>query len=236
VPVLAIDTATALTTVAIAVDPGGVVAEASHLDPRRHAEVLPHLVRDVLTRSGLAPADLDLVAVGVGPGPFTGLRVGISFAQAIAHGLGIRAVGAMSLDVIAQGHRSMGLGPFTVVTRSRRVEAAWATYTVDAADRLRRTAGPLIQPDPGFPRDGRVIGDVEDVDAVARPSAGCLADLVIDRLRSGEAPPPDREWPQDAADGSGTPTARILEVQAGQGRWLLPPRPLYLRRPDAVPA
>lgn len=233
---LAIDTATALTTVAVADDSGGVIAQASHLDPRRHAEVLPSLVRAVLADSGVAPGDLDLVSVGVGPGPFTGLRVGVAFARSMAHALGIPAVGAMSLDVVAHVHAGNAEGSFTVVTRSRRVEVAWATYALESPGVLRRTAGPLIQPDPGFPRDGLVLGDVDGVDIAAHPSAAGLADLVLGRLRAGEVLPHDREWPQDAADGSGAPTARILVSEADAGRWLLPPLPLYLRRPDAVPA
>lgn len=228
--VLALDTSTALTTVALVASGGKVLAESSHLDARRHAEVLPRLVRDVLAASGATPADLDLLAVGVGPGPFTGLRVGVAFARATAHGRGIPVVGAMSLDVIARARHDEG--PFTVVTRSRRVEVAWAAYDGSRV----RIDGPLIQPDPGYPRHGLVVGDVEGVDVVARPSAADLAVLVQERIASGESLPDDREWPEDAADGSGVPTASLLADLASQDRWLLPALPLYLRRPDAVPA
>ena len=228
--VLALDTSTALTTVALVASGGDVLAESSHLDARRHAEMLPRLVRDVLASSGSTPADLGLLAVGVGPGPFTGLRVGEAFARAAAHARGIPVVGAMSLDVIARARQQEG--PFTVVTRSRRVEVAWAAYDGSG----RRIDGPLIQPDPGYPRRGLVVGDVEGVDVVARPCASDLAVLVQERVASGESLPDDREWPEDAADGSGLPTAALLADLALQERWLLPALPLYLRRPDAVPA
>ena len=228
--VLALDTSTALTTVALVASDGDVLAESSHLDARRHAEVLPRLVRDVLVASGSTPADLGLLAVGVGPGPFTGLRVGVAFARATAYARGIPVVGAMSLDVIARARHVEG--PFTVVTRSRRVEVAWAAYDGSRV----RIDGPLIQPDPGYPRHGLVVGDVESVDVVARPSASDLAALVLERIASGESLPDDREWPEDAADGSGVPTASLLADLASQDRWLLPALPLYLRRPDAVPA
>ena len=228
--VLALDTSTALTTVALVASGGDVLAESSHLDARRHAEMLPRLVRDVLASSGSTPADLGLLAVGVGPGPFTGLRVGVAFARAAAHSRGIPVVGAMSLDVIARARQQEG--PFTVVTRSRRVEVAWAAYDGSG----RRIDGPLIQPDPGYPRRGLVVGDVEGVDVVARPCASDLAVLVQERIASGESLPDDREWPEDAADGSGVPTAALLADLALQERWLLPALPLYLRRPDAVPA
>ena len=233
--VLAIDTATAVTTVAVAAESTGVLADASHLDARHHAEILPRLVREVLDRAGIGPHRLGLIAVGVGPGPFTGLRVGVAFARATAHALGIPAVGVMSLDSIAYAHEAGSAGGLTVVTRSRRVEVAWATYA-EGVQGLRRTAGPLIQPDPGFPRQGIVTGDVDGVDVVARPSARALAALVLGRLAVGEEIPADQAWPEDAPDGSGSATARLLSAREADGRWLLPALPLYLRRPDAVPA
>lgn len=235
-PLLALDTATALTTVAVVSTSGEVLAESSHLDARRHAEALPRLVREALLAAGTAPADLDLVAVGVGPGPFTGLRVGVAFARATAHALGIPAVGAMSLDVIARGRPALTMGPFTVVTRSRRVEVAWAAYDAPVHAPVQRVDGPLIQPDPGFPRHGLVIGDVDGVDEVVLPAAADLGRLVLERIAAGEPLPGDREWPEDASDGSGAPTASLLASLASEDRWLLPALPLYLRRPDAVPA
>lgn len=235
-PVLALDTATALTTVAVVSSSGETLAECSHLDARRHAEVLPRLVREALATARVMPADLDLVAVGVGPGPFTGLRVGVAFARATAHALGVPAVGAMSLDVIARGRVDIPAGPFTVVTRSRRVEVAWAAYDAPMHGRLQRVDGPLIQPDPGFPRRGPVIGDVDGVDEVALPAAADLGRLVRERMAAGEPLPGDRAWPEDSSDGSGAPTAHLLSSLASEDRWLLPALPLYLRRPDAVPA
>lgn len=235
-PVLAVDTATALTTVAVVSSAEGVLAEASHLDARRHAEALPRLVREALAEAGTAPGALDLIAVGVGPGPFTGLRVGVAFARATSHALGIPAVGAMSLDVIARGWVGERTGPFTAVTRSRRVEVAWAAYDASVPASMRRRDGPLIQPDPGYPRHGLVIGDVDGVDEIARPAAADLGRLVLERIAAGEPLPGDREWPEDAADGSGAPTSALLASLASADRWLLPALPLYLRRPDAVPA
>jgi tRNA threonylcarbamoyladenosine biosynthesis protein TsaB len=236
VPVLSLDTATARTTVAVVSSSGDVLAEASHLDARRHAEVLPRLVREVLTAAGTTPAQLDLIAVGVGPGPFTGLRVGVTFARATAHALGIPAVGAMTLDVIARGQSGRDPGPFTVVTRSRRVEVAWAAYDDALRGEIHRVEGPLILPNPGYPRRGRVIGDVDGVDELALPAAADLARLVLERVEAGETLPGDRHWPEDASGGSGAPTASLLAALASEGRWLLPALPLYLRRPDAVPA
>ena len=235
-PALALDTATALTTVAVVSSAGEVLAESSHLDARRHAEALPALVGEALDAAGVSSRDLDLIAVGVGPGPFTGLRVGVAFARATAHALRIPAVGAMTLDVIAWGRSDAPPGPFTVVTRARRVEVAWATYDASRAASLQRVDGPLIQPDPGFSRHGLVIGDVDGVDEAALPAAADLGRLVRERIAAGEPLPGDRQWPEDASDGSGEPTASLLAALAAEGRWLLPALPLYLRRPDAVPA
>jgi tRNA threonylcarbamoyl adenosine modification protein YeaZ len=236
VPLLALDTATALTTVAVVSTPGEVLAESSHLDARRHAEALPRLVREALDVAGVAPGDLDLIAVGVGPGPFTGLRVGVAFARATAHALGIPAVGVMTLDAIARRWAEGHPGPFTVVTRSRRVEVAWAAYDAWADGSLQRIEGPLIQPDPDYPRHGRVIGDVDGVDERRLPVAADLGRFVLERIAAGEPLPGDREWPEDSSDGSGAPTASLLASLVSEGRWLLPALPLYLRRPDAVPA
>ena len=240
-PLLALDTATALTTVAVVSTAGEVLAEASHLDARRHAEALPRLVREALDVAGVAPGELDLIAVGVGPGPFTGLRVGVVFARATAHALGIPAVGVMTLDAIARRWAQEYAGPFTVVTRSRRVEVAWAAYDASThgsapQGAMQRIEGPFIQPDPGYPRRGLVIGDVEGVDEVATPAASDLGRLVLERIAAGESLPGDRAWPEDASDGSGAPTASLLASLASEDRWLLPALPLYLRRPDAVPA
>lgn len=227
--ILGVDTATALTTVALCGGDGEELASAEHKDPRHHAEVLPRLTRQVLADADISASEIGLVAVGVGPGPFTGLRVGVAFARSLAHALGIPVVGAVTLDVMARAHPHPG--GTTVVTRSRRVEVAWATYD----DQARRLEGPLILSDQDYPRMGRVVGDVDGVDDVAYPSAAVLCDLVRARLTAGEPMPEDREWPEDAATGTGESTARALAAAASEGRLLLPALPLYLRRPDAVP-
>ena len=78
--ILAFDTSSALTSVAV-VDGDEVVAEASHLDARRHAEVMSPLLVTVI--AGIDRARIDAIACGVGPGPYTGLRVGIATALAV---------------------------------------------------------------------------------------------------------------------------------------------------------
>src|SRR4051812_8093856 len=95
--ILAIDTSTELTSVAV-VDQATVIGERSHLDARQHAEVLAPMVRDLLADSATAPGDIHAIAVGVGPGPYTGLRVGIATAQALGQAWRVPVHGLCSLD------------------------------------------------------------------------------------------------------------------------------------------
>ena len=96
--ILAFDTSTALTSVAV-IDAGQVVSERVHLDARRHAEVLAPMLSDVLP--GLDRYGVTAVACGVGPGPYTGLRVGIASALAMGAAWSIPVHGLCSLDALA---------------------------------------------------------------------------------------------------------------------------------------
>ena len=118
--VLAIDTSTSQTSVAVVKD-GQVLFTQSHNDPLAHGEHLPKLVAQALQDV----PKIDLVAVGMGPGPFTGLRVGIVFAQSYALACGINWVGVCSLDAMAD---SISDTDFIVSTDARRKERYWARY------------------------------------------------------------------------------------------------------------
>jgi len=118
--VLAIDTSTSRTSVAVVKD-GQVLFTQSHNDPLAHGEHLPKLVAQALQDV----PKIDLVAVGMGPGPFTGLRVGIVFAQSYALAGGINWVGVCSLDAMAN---SISDSDFIVSTDARRKERYWARY------------------------------------------------------------------------------------------------------------
>ncbi|MGV9802308.1 tRNA (adenosine(37)-N6)-threonylcarbamoyltransferase complex dimerization subunit type 1 TsaB [Mycobacterium sp. NPDC003449] len=100
------------------------VAERVTVDPRAHAEQLTPNVLGALADAGIWVADLDAVVVGCGPGPFTGLRVGMASAAAFGHALGIPVHGVCSLDAIG-GHTT---GEVLVVTDARRREVYWARY------------------------------------------------------------------------------------------------------------
>lgn len=97
---LAIDTS-AGTSVAVVDRDGGVLAERTEVDTRRHAEVIGQLIEECLDAAGVAPHDLSAVVAGMGPGPFTGLRVGIAAARAFAFGAGKPCLPLVSHDAIA---------------------------------------------------------------------------------------------------------------------------------------
>ncbi len=212
---LAFDTATPAVTVALH-DGNRILAENTEVDARRHGELLAPGIRAVLERAGRSRHELTDVAVGVGPGPFTGLRVGLVTARALADALGIAVHGVCTLDILAWAVRHDG--PFAVATDARRREVYWAKY----AARDRRLTDPavdwphVVAPEvAGAPVAGEGAVKYPDAfpDAIepVLPSAADLAELTVRRLAAGGG---------DTSSG----------VSAG----LLPPEPLYLRRPDAV--
>jgi len=132
--VLAIDTATPAVTAGIVAD-GDLLAERVSIDARAHAERITPNVLAALADAGRAMSDLDAVVVGCGPGPFTGLRVGMATAAAYGHALGIPVYGVCSLDAIG----GQTTGDTLVVTDARRREIYWARYRDGA-----RIDGPAV--------------------------------------------------------------------------------------------
>jgi tRNA threonylcarbamoyl adenosine modification protein YeaZ len=119
---LAIDTS-AGTSVAVVAD-GRVLAEAAEAGTRRHAEAIGTLLKAALADARIEPDAVTGVVAGMGPGPFTGLRVGIAAARAFAFGVGVPVHPVVSHDAIAFGHDERVL----VVTDARRREVAWSLY------------------------------------------------------------------------------------------------------------
>jgi tRNA threonylcarbamoyl adenosine modification protein YeaZ len=211
--VLGFDTATPAVSVALH-DGERVISAAFAVDARRHSELLTPMIAKVMADAGVARGDLGAVAVGVGPGPYTGLRVGVVTARVLGSVLGLPVPGVCSLDIMAA---SVGPGrEFLVATDARRKEVYWARY--DAA--CRRVAGPAVSQASSIPEatDLAVAGAggqlypeaFAEVIGPAYPDAGTLCGLVA---RSLAVPSP-------AAASSGLPP-------------LLAAEPLYLRRPDA---
>jgi tRNA threonylcarbamoyl adenosine modification protein YeaZ len=177
--VLAIDTATDVRA--------GVAREARAVasdvvaDRRAHAEQLLPLVQRVLAAAGATPRDLTGIVVGVGPGPFTGLRVGVAAAITLAEALGVPVRGVCSLDVVAldwAGRTAAPTGEFAVVADARRKEVYWARYDAAGA----RIEGPFVTAPvdvpaiplagPGAVLTGRECSGPEAIDAGLMAAAG----------------------------------------------------------------
>ncbi|MFT4221040.1 MAG: tRNA (adenosine(37)-N6)-threonylcarbamoyltransferase complex dimerization subunit type 1 TsaB [Microbacterium sp.] len=146
--ILGIDTS--LGTAVAVVEPGGLVrSEASSDDPRGHAEAIGELIARALADASAVPSDVAHVAAGMGPGPFTGLRVGIAAARAFALGRGIPVVPVVSHDAVALADalRGADTARFAVVTDARRREFAYTVYDGLDGDGLpTRAAGPALAP------------------------------------------------------------------------------------------
>jgi tRNA threonylcarbamoyl adenosine modification protein YeaZ len=165
--VLVVDTATPAVTAAV-VHVGDVVevrASGVTVNGRAHGELLAPLVRDALAEAGTAPAGLAAIVAGVGPGPFTGLRVGLVTAAAMSHALGIPTYGVCSLDAFAVGVD----GPLLVATDARRKEVYWATYQDGV-----RTAGPSVN----SPSDVAVAEGAKAAGEGARRMLGLPVDVL----------------------------------------------------------
>lgn len=168
--VLGIDTATDV-RVGLARD-GVVVATEAVQSTRAHAEQLLPLVRQVMSASGFDVADLTGVHLGIGPGPFTGLRVGVAAGLTLAEVLGIEPRGVCSLDIVAAQWSADGIDEdFAVVLDARRKEVYWARYDQDGT----RSEGPFVSapsevPDlalagPGAHMTGRSVRGPLTIDA-----------------------------------------------------------------------
>jgi tRNA threonylcarbamoyl adenosine modification protein YeaZ len=157
--VLGIDTATTV-NVGLASD-GEVLATGSIRDSRAHVEQLMPLVQQCLAAAQRRLPEIGQIVVGLGPGPFTGLRVGIVTAEVLASTLAVPLHGICSLDVLASqqvGHPGRVPGDFLVATDARRREVYWARYDFVG----RRLAGPYVNLPAELPRLPTVGPAVED--------------------------------------------------------------------------
>ena len=157
---LALDTSTPLVSVAVyddTSDPAhAVLASLTSDQPMKHGESVAPLVERALAEAGLSRGDLTGIAAGTGPGPFTGLRVGLVSARVLGLALGVPVRGVCSLDAIAAATESPD--SFVVVTDARRKELFHASYSSDG----RRLTDPAVsRPEDvlaGLPEDTLVVG------------------------------------------------------------------------------
>ncbi|MET8977727.1 tRNA (adenosine(37)-N6)-threonylcarbamoyltransferase complex dimerization subunit type 1 TsaB [Streptomyces sp. NPDC004539] len=202
---LALDTATPAVTVALH-DGDRVVAASSQVDARRHGELLLPTVDRVLAEAGVRLDAVTGIVVGTGPGPYTGLRVGLMTADTFGLALGVPVHGVCTLDGLA--YAAEAEGPFLVATDARRKEVYWARYD----DTRTRVSGPAVD------KPADLAETVRDV-----PAFGAGALLYPDHFRV--VPGPEHV---SAAD-----LAALAAERLAAGAELDEPRPLYLRRPDA---
>jgi tRNA threonylcarbamoyladenosine biosynthesis protein TsaB len=223
--VLGIDTATPVTSVAVG-SRAGALAVHSVRNDRAHAELLVPMVRQALEGAGVDGGELGGIAVGTGPGLFTGLRVGVSSAKALAQAWGRPMVAVSSLDLLAHGCRHAGRLVCAAID-GRRGELFTALYRpvpggverlgeyrvvvpAELAAELRSLGEPVLLCGDGAERYAEVFaeagGPVELAGPdFASPSVGALVQLALARLERGAASEP-------------------FEVS-----------PIYLRRPDVDP-
>ncbi len=210
--VLGIETSTAQRGSVALVDAGQLVAAASHTRPNAHAELILPLVEQVLGEAGWARSSLELVAVGIGPGSFTGLRIGIALAQGIAMGLGIPVVGVGSLRAMAAAVPPDRVGTRLPLLDARRNELFCAAYDAAGLELLRPQA---------LPRDSAPFTLRELAPGMAVFSGGVCAELgIASAYRSPEADLPHAAF--TAAVGATLDPA------------LAPAEPLYVRDADAI--
>ena len=181
---LAIDTS-AGTAVALVGNDGTMLAERSTPDTRRHAEVIGPFLAEVFTEAGARPAEVSGVAVGIGPGPFTGLRVGIAAARTFALARAVPLLPIPSHDAVALALVESGsvAGRFAVVTDARRREVAVTEYA--AALPLPAALGPaaLALRLGWAAEEGVAVHEVQEI------PAGSLARVALLRQTAGEQLP-----------------------------------------------
>ncbi|WP_433556825.1 tRNA (adenosine(37)-N6)-threonylcarbamoyltransferase complex dimerization subunit type 1 TsaB [Pseudonocardia xinjiangensis] len=220
--VLALDTATpAVTAGVVELTDAGPVERSVRvtLDARKHAELLMPGVLAACAEAGVALREVDAVVTGTGPGPFTGLRVGMVTAAALGDALDVPVHGVCSLDAIAADALAAAPalpGRLLVVTDARRREVYWALYdgALRDGDRApRRVDGPHVEAPVTLAARAAALGAV----AAAGASAAAVG-------------LPEREPASPSPAGLVTVAAVALRSGARPG----PLEPLYLRRPDAV--
>lgn len=205
-----------------------MLADAWHDEANAHGERLLGLIDEIFRRSGRGLAELDRVAVGRGPGAFTGLRVGLALAQGIGSGLNLPAVGIGSLRAMAAGAPAQVRGNRWTVLDARRGELFLACFADDNTELVSPRAVPrqgivetllrLNSNLPGTPTDSLLLGDaISDIPELA--GADLAARCGLTPYRSCGT-----DWPGASAVG------RLASDQAENA----PASPEYLRDADAI--
>ena len=211
--ILALETATTAASVAL-VHGDAVLAHAAVPQTRRHTEVLMGLIDEVLETAGATLADLTAIACDIGPGLFTGLRVGVAMAQGFAVAGGLKVIPVTSLFALATGEA----GDRAALVDARRGEVFVQLFTGEAL-RPQALGQPLVVAPEHLPQ---IIGP----EVIVIGSGGEASDTVLHEAKrqcSGVNPVPQ-------ATQIGLLAAQVPEAQWSEAQLL---RPLYLRDADA---
>jgi tRNA threonylcarbamoyladenosine biosynthesis protein TsaB len=229
---IAIETATEACSVALWID--GEVHERFELAPRRHAELVLPWADALLAEAGIAKSQLDAIAVGRGPGAFTGVRLAIALAQGVALALDRPAVAVSTLAALAmrvdprEGDRILAaidarMGEVYLGAFARNAEGLVTPIESEQLVRLDaiapRTGGDWIGVGTGFDADNgalvRVLGEsLAHVDATALPHAADVARLAARAFANGEAVAPERIEPAYLRDKV---ALTLVEQRAARG-------------------
>jgi tRNA threonylcarbamoyladenosine biosynthesis protein TsaB len=216
--ILAIDTALEACAAAVLdTDAGELLAQESLLMKRGHAEALMPMIARVMQSANLAFTSLDRIAVTVGPGSFTGLRVGIAAARGLALVSGKEAVGISTLSAYAAPHIANEDGaPIVAAIDARHDSVYLQVFAVDG----QTLAGPHI--------------------ATISDAVRAIAGIAVRLVGSG-APLVAAAWPADdpaplLVDARDAPGIEwVARLGAAAPKTDVAPTPLYLRAPDARP-
>jgi len=209
VKVLALDTCLDACSVAVC-DDGATLAAATQVMARGHQERLAPMVQETMGGAGLGFDALDLIAVTVGPGSFTGLRVGLAFAKGVALALDIGCVGVGTLEALAASEGDAGFVAAAVDARRGQI------YLQVFIDGRAAMAPDALEPDIAAARLAELWTGGP---AVLAGSAAPLLQSVIPTARTSAITAPD--------------PAAVARIALRQRPPYPPPRPLYLRAPDA---
>ena len=228
---LALETATEACSVAVLVD--GEVHERFEIAPRRHAELALPWAGQLLAEVGVAKSQLDAIAVGRGPGAFTGVRLAIAIAQGIALALNRPLLPVSTLAALAM--RAPGNGDVLAAIDARMGEVYWAPFELRDGEAVALAGEQVSKPEAvsvdgedwhgvgtGFAaQDGqlatRLAAQLATVDAAALPHAADIARLAVFACQRGQAVPPERLEPAYLRNNVALTLAEQVELRARKG-------------------
>jgi len=219
--ILAFDTATTGCSAAVWAD-GAVAAHRARAMPRGQSEALLPMIQEAMAAAGMAFGDLDLLAVTVGPGAFTGLRIGLAAARGMALAAGLPCLGVTTMEAVAEAvpEEERGDGPVLIALDAKRADLYAQAFGPEGA--------PLAAPAAVLPED---LPDLLPPGAAAATVAGDAAGPALEALAAAGIA-------GRASSAPGVPDAARIAALAAR-RWrpgteLPAPAPLYLRPPDVT--